>query len=73
MTTNKYIRPMKFYYNTSLPFLNNPKDPDPSYETDLDFLDCFGRKKKLCLTTEEILSVITEEIQYVWTGNPQHG
>ena len=28
-----------------LPFLNNPKDLDPSYKTDLDFWDCFGRKK----------------------------
>ena len=28
-----------------LPFLNNPKDPDPSYMTDLDFWDCFVRKK----------------------------
>ena len=27
-----------------LPFLNNPKDLDPSYKTDLDFWDCFGRK-----------------------------
>ena len=28
-----------------LPFLNKPKDLDPSYKTDLDFWDCFGRKK----------------------------
>ena len=28
-----------------LPFLNNPKDLDLSYKTDLDFWDCFGRKK----------------------------
>ena len=28
-----------------LPFLNNPKDLDPSYKMDLDFWDCFGRKK----------------------------
>ena len=27
-----------------LPFLNNPKDLDPSYKMDLDLLDCFGRK-----------------------------
>ena len=27
-----------------LPFLNNPKDLDPSYKTDLDLWDCFGRK-----------------------------
>ena len=49
MTTDNYISPMKFYYNTSSPFLNNPKDPDPSFETDLDFLDCFGRKKNSVL------------------------
>ena len=36
-----------------LPFLNNPKDLDLSYKIDLDFLDCFGRKK-LCLIIEEI-------------------
>ena len=24
-------------YNTNLPFLNIPKDLDPSYKTDLDF------------------------------------
>ena len=28
-----------------LPFLSNPKDLDLSYQMDLDFLDCFGRKK----------------------------
>ena len=27
------------------PFLNNPKDLDPSYKMDLDLWDCFGRKK----------------------------
>ena len=36
-----------------LPFLNNSKDLDPSYKTDLALWDCFGRKK-LCLITEEI-------------------
>ena len=41
-----------------VPFLNNPKDLDPSYKTDLDFLDCLGRKKTL----------ITEEKQY--SANP---
>ena len=29
-----------------LPFLNNPKDLDPSYKMDLDLWDCFGREKK---------------------------
>ena len=28
-----------------LPFLDNPKDLDPSYKMDLDLWDCFGRKK----------------------------
>ena len=28
-----------------LPFLNNPQALDLSYKTDLDFCDCFGRKK----------------------------
>ena len=38
-----------------LPFLNNPKDLDPSYKMDLDLWDCFGRKN---------LHLITEEIRY---------
>ena len=44
---------MKFCYNTSLPFLNNPKEQDLSYKTDLDLWGCFG-KKKFCLITKEI-------------------
>ena len=39
-----------------LPFLNNPKDLDPSYKMDLDLWDCFGRKN---------LRLLTEEIRYV--------
>ena len=35
------------------PFLNNLKDLDPSYKTDLDFWDCFGRGK-LCIICGEI-------------------
>ena len=35
----------KFAKIQVLPFLNNPKDLAPSYKMDLDFLDCFGRKK----------------------------
>ena len=35
---------MKFCYNTNLPFLDNPKDLDPSYKTNLDLWDCFGKK-----------------------------
>ena len=34
--------------------LNNHKNLDVSCKMDLDFWDCFGRKKKLCLITEEI-------------------
>ena len=37
-----------------LSFLNNPNDLDPSYKMDLDFWDCFGRKKNLHLIAEEI-------------------
>ena len=37
MSTNNQISPMQFCCNTVLPFLNNPKDLDPSYKTDLDF------------------------------------
>ena len=29
----------------NMPFLNNLKDLDLSYKTDLDFWDCFGRGK----------------------------
>ena len=43
----------KFAIIQVLPFLNNPKDLDPSYQKNLDFWDCFGRNK-LCLITEEI-------------------
>ena len=37
---------MKFGYDASytLP-INSPKYLDPSYKTDLDFLDCFGMEK----------------------------
>ena len=35
---------MKVCYNTNLPFLNNPKDLDLSYKTDLDLWGCFGGK-----------------------------
>ena len=46
---------MNFAIIRFLPLLNNPKDLDPSYETDLGFWDCSGRKKKkLCLLTKKI-------------------
>ena len=46
---------MKLALILVLPFLNNLNDLDPSYKTDLDFLDCFGRKQ---------LRPITEVIRY---------
>ena len=53
---------MKFAEIQVLPFLNNPKDLDTSYKMDLDFWDCFGRQKKLCLTTKEIWYCITGNV-----------
>ena len=47
MTTNIWISPMKIALIWVLPFLNNPKDLDPSYKMDLDLSDCFERKKKI--------------------------
>ena len=44
MSTNKSVL-FNFAVIWVLPFLNNPKDLDPTYKTDLDFWDCFGRKK----------------------------
>ena len=37
----------------SLPFVINPKDLDPSYKMDLDFLGLFWKGTKLCLISEE--------------------
>ena len=45
MTSNNLISPMNFAIIPTLPFLNNAKVLDPSYKTDLELLDCFGRKK----------------------------
>ena len=53
MTTYNLISLLSFALIQVLPFLNNPKDVDPSYKMDLEFWDCFGRKK-LCLITNEI-------------------
>ena len=53
MSTNNQISRMQFCCNTGLPFLKNPKDLDLSDKMDLDFWDCFGRKKH-CLISEEI-------------------
>ena len=47
-----------------LPFLNSPKDLDPSYKMDLDFGGCFGRKNR-CLITEEIQYVFNFKVQLI--------
>ena len=36
---------MKFCYDTSFTLPKTPKDLDPSYKTDLNLWDCFGRKE----------------------------
>ena len=43
---------MKFCYNTYSTLPNNAKDLDPSYKTDLELLDCFGREKVRLITEE---------------------
>ena len=43
---------IKFAIIPVLPFLNSPKDLDPSYKMDLDFWDCFGRKTFRLITKE---------------------
>ena len=40
---------MKFAMILVLPFLNNPKDLDPSYKMDLDIMDCFVSKQNSVL------------------------
>ena len=42
-----------------LPFLNNPKDLDPSYKMDLDFGDCFGREKTLSYSQRNTVILAT--------------
>ena len=46
-----------------LPFLNNPKELDPSYKMDLDFWHCYGMKK-LHLITEEIWLYMNKQFWY---------
>ena len=49
---NNFVHiPYLFGYKTRLS-LNNPKDLDPSDMTDLDFWDCFGRKKHRLISEE---------------------
>ena len=45
---NHDILPYFFGYKTEFfSFQNNPKNLDPSYKTDLDLWDCFGRIKRV--------------------------
>ena len=48
-----------------LPFLNNPKDLDLSYKTDIDLWDCFGRKKTLSYNRRNMVPAHSREIQRV--------
>ena len=45
MSTNNQISPMQFCCYTGFTLPKQSKDLDPSYKMDLDFWDCFGRKK----------------------------
>ena len=46
------------------PFLNNPQDLDLSYKLDLDFWDCFGRKKTLSYNQRNAVSLMwTDSVQ----------
>ena len=53
-----------------LPFLNNPKDLDPSDKTDLDFWDCFGRKKTPSYKRRNTVSHIKCTISAMLTEAP---
>ena len=72
---------MQFCCNTSLPFLNNPKDLDPSYKMDLDFLGLFWKEKKtpsykqrnmVELTSTERLLLVLETLALVRAIGPSH-
>ena len=47
MSPNNQISPVQFGVIQVLPFLSNLNDLDPSFKMDLDFWDCFERKKML--------------------------
>ena len=47
-----------------LPFLNNLKDLDPSYKTDLDFWDCFGRETPRLISGEMRYLLIHQPMQH---------
>ena len=56
MSTNNQISPMQFCCNKGLTLPKQSQDLDQSYKMDLDFWDCFGRKKH---------RLISEEIRYL--------
>ena len=45
ISTNNKISPMKFCYDTSFILPKQSQISGSSYKTDLDFLNCFGKKK----------------------------
>ena len=47
--SGKKLRPFHFHCPVCkvFPILKNPKNPDPSYKTDLDCSDCLGREKSV--------------------------
>ena len=47
-----------------LSFLNNPKDLDPSFKTDLDLWDCFERKKTLSYNRRNTVNVLSRQLQW---------
>ena len=47
--TKSVLRNFAIIHVQVLPFLNNPKNLNQSYKRDLDFWDCFGRKKNYTL------------------------
>ena len=55
---------MNFAIIKVLPFLNKPKDLDPSYKMNLDIWDCFAREKKLHLINEEIRHSVNISTNY---------
>ena len=59
--------PWNFAIIPILPFLNNPKDLDPSYKTDLDLWDCFGRKKSILYNWRNMV-LSKERICPYWEG-----
>ena len=47
-----------------LPFLNNPKNLDPSFKMDLEFWDCFRRKKTLSYNLKNTIN-ITSRVDFL--------